>query len=155
MYRIERLEGRDPLFIFTTVYGVTYFVSFLKMEIGNEYFENLYAVDFGRIGDAKKPNDGLIEYTIKQVILDFFSMEPKCLIHYVCNSMDGRHRSRSRLFSNWFLYSQERSFHKLIVNYKDEEIHYTLEFIFHDNHYSISELEDHIIKQMNEFSELK
>lgn len=53
MYKIEEQEGDDPLFIFHTNTGLTYYVSFQKMELDSSYFHNLYSVDFGEIDSTK------------------------------------------------------------------------------------------------------
>ncbi|WP_417443587.1 DUF6169 family protein [Joostella sp.] len=125
------------------------------MNIENDYFNNLYSVDFGEANSIRKPKDELIGITIKQIILDFLHVKPKSLLHYVCESYDGKHYSRSRLFSNWFRLYREEGCSKFIVNYKNDEVNYSLEFIFRNGHYIISELEEQIINQMGEFSEAK
>lgn len=42
MYQYISEEGLYPLFYFTTKYGLEYFVSFRKMNFGNDFFEELY-----------------------------------------------------------------------------------------------------------------
>ena len=40
-------EGNDPLFTFLTKHGLEYYVSFKKMDLENDNFNSLYAIDFG------------------------------------------------------------------------------------------------------------
>ena len=155
MYKIEQQEGNDPLFIFNTSNGLTYYVSFQKMEIDSDYFQYLYSVDFGEVNGFKKPKDELIGVTIKYIISNFLNNKKFALLHYVCDSSDGRHYGRSRLFSTWFDVFKENNHSKFVINYKNDEIDYQLEFIFNNLEYKLDELETQVIKQMDRFSEFK
>ena len=93
-------EGNDPLFTFLTKHGLEYYVSFKKMDLENENFNRLYAIDFGELNNKKFIKDDLIENTIIEIIFDFFSSYPDSLLHYVCDSLDNKQLYRSNYLTN-------------------------------------------------------
>lgn len=68
MYQYVIKEDNDPLFTFTTKYGLNYYVAFKKMELENNYFQNLYSIDFWEVDTKKFIKDNTIETTIIEII---------------------------------------------------------------------------------------
>ncbi len=150
-------EGNDPLFTFLTKHGLEYYVSFKKMDLENENFNRLYAIDFGELNNKKFIKDDLIENTIIEIIFDFFTSYPDSLLHYVCDNIDNKQLFRSKLFDKWYSKSDNKEFSKLEINYEihEEEIHYKLEFIFKNEFHNIKIVKQHIKTQLDDFSNMK
>lgn len=140
-------EGNDPLFTFLTKHE--YYVSFKKMDLENENFNRLYAIDFGELNNKKFIKDDLIENTIIEIIFDFFTSYP--------DSLDNKQLFRSKLFDKWYSKSDNKEFSKLEINYEipEEEIHYKLEFIFKNEFHNIETVKQHIKTQLDDFSSMK
>ncbi len=147
MYQYVIKEDNDPLFTFTTKHGLNYYVAFKKMELENNYFQNLYSIDFWEVDTKKFIKDNTIETTIIEIIFEFFKVYPNVLLHYVCDSMDKKQNFRSRLFDNWYNKSINEGFSKLDINYEipHEAIAYKLEFIFKSEFYNINEVGENTI----------
>jgi hypothetical protein len=157
MYQFIKKEDIDPLFTFTTKYGLNYYVAFKKMALENPFFYNLYAIDFGEVDNKKFIKDNLIQTTIIKIIFEFFEQNSNALLHYVCDSLDNKHGFRSKLFDNWYNKSVNEGFSKLDINYEipNETITYKLEFIFKSEFYNINEVGENTITQLDEFSSYK
>ncbi|WP_396190856.1 DUF6169 family protein [Flavobacterium sp.] len=157
MYQYIKKEDNDPLFTFITKYGLNYYVAFKKMDFENDYFQNLYSIDFWEVDNTKFIRDSTIEVTIIEIIFEFFSMYPNVLLHYVCDSMDSKQSFRSKLFDSWYNKSINEGFSKLDINYEipNERVSYKLEFIFKSEFYSIEEVGKKTIAQLEEFSSFK
>jgi len=157
MYQYIKKEDNDPLFTFITKHGLNYYVAFKKMEFENNYFQNLYSIDFWEVDNKKFTKDNAIEATIIEIIFDFFKLYPNVLLHYVCDSMDNKQNFRSKLFDNWYNKSINEGFSKLDINYEipNETIKYKLEFIFKSEFYDIDEVGENTIVQLEAFSSYK
>ena len=73
MYDYRKEEGSDPLFIFETHLGLTYYVAFRKMGTGKFPLDNLYSLDFDEI-DKKKGK------MMKKFLQLFFTLLPLSLM---------------------------------------------------------------------------
>lgn len=157
MYQYIKKEDNDPLFTFITKHGLNYYVAFKKMEFENNYFQNLYSIDFWEVDNKKFTKDNAIEATIIEIIFDFFRVFPNVLLHYVCDSMDNKQNFRSKLFDNWYNKSINEGFSKLDINYEipNETIKYKLEFIFKSEFYDLNEVGEKTNLQLEEFSSYK
>lgn len=155
MYAFEQLEDENPLFLFTTDFDLTYLVSFRKEGFENQYFNNLYSVDFSEINTAKNAMDEGVQLTIIEIILNFISTNPQALLHYVCDSTDGRQVGRNKLFTKWFENGYNGVYSKLNLNYQNEEINYNLEFLYVSGSYDIKVLKSKVLAQMDDFSKDK
>lgn len=157
MYQYIKKEDNDPLFTFITKHGLNYYIAFKKMDFENDYFQNLYSIDFWEVDNKKFIKDDSIEVTIIEIIFAFFELQPNVLLHYVCDSMDSKQGFRSKLFDNWYNKSINEDFSKLDINYKipNEKINYKLEFIFKSEFYTIEEVGKNTIAQLEEFSNFK
>ncbi len=156
MYQYKIEEDENPLFSFYTKHNLSYFVSFKKMDFENDYFSNLYSLDFWEIENQKFIKDDSIENTIIEIIFEFFKKSPNSLLHYVCDSNDKRQNGRSKLFDNWYNKSNNDEFSKLNIEFKIEsEVNYNLEFIFKSEYYILEDLERNILLQLEEFSNYK
>ena len=105
MYEYFKKEGSDPLFIFETKGGLTYYVTFRKMGTESYPLDNLYSLDFFEIENKKGKNDTNISSTILNIITDFISDNNHIVLHYICESIDLKHTFRRRLFSRWFSFT--------------------------------------------------
>lgn len=157
MYQYILEEGRDPLFHFTTKYGLKYFVSFRKMSFDNAFFENLYSVDFGETNNQKFFNDPEIEITITTIINDYLISNPTLILHYVCDSVDLKQDFRKKLLDKWYLKTQRNEFCKVNFFYQIplENVNYHLGFIFKTDYYEVEEVIDKLNLQLEEFTSLK
>lgn len=157
MYSFTKKEDNDPLFTFITKHGLNYYVAFKKMDFENNYFQNLYSIDFWEVDTKKFIKDNSIQETIIDIIFKFFEIHPNVLLHYVCDSMDNKQGFRSILFDNWYNKSINEGFSKLDINYEvpNETINYKLEFIFKSEFYNINEVGEITINQLEEFSSFK
>ena len=157
MYHYIKKEDNNPLFTFITKHGLNYYVAFKKMEFENNYFQNLYSIDFWEVDNTKFIKDTTIEVTIIEIIFEFFSLYPNALLHYICDNMDSKQSFRSKLFDNWYNKSINDDFSKLDINYEipNESESYKLEFIFKSEFYAIEEVGKNTIAQLEEFSSFK
>ena len=157
MYQYISEEGLCPLFYFTTKYNLKYFVSFRKIDFENEYFRNLFFVDFYEADNQKFFNDPNIEITIINIINKYFDANPNIILNYVCDVVDYKQDFRKRLFDKWYLNSKTNMFSKINFQYKIPEdcISYHLGFIFNSKFYKEEELIENVISQLDEFTNLK
>lgn len=155
MYNYKQLEDEYPLFIFKTKSYLTYIVSLIPENFNNPYFNNLYALDFSEINNRSDSHDEFIKPTILKIINEFLISNPYALLHYVCDSVDGKQEYRKRLFKHWYSNHNTKNLSKLTINYPTQDINYSLEFIFHSDYYKLEELQEKVITQMNEFSNQK
>ncbi len=155
MYTYKQLEDENPLFLFNTKLYLTYIVSFIPEDFGNAYFNKLYSLDFTEINNRSDSYDKHIKPTILKIIENFLTKEPNALLHYVCDSLDGRQSCRKRLFKRWYLENEKKNIGKLTIDYPTKDTNYSLEFLFHTKYYKLEEVQAKVIQQMNEFSEEK
>lgn len=92
------LSGSD--FTFQTDLGVHYMVSFSKEDIVLGGCDT-YQLIIRKIEEVKSPHDPKIEATILAIVHEFFLSNMEVLL-YMCDTSDGRERSRHRLFLSWF-----------------------------------------------------
>lgn len=145
------MEDENPLFYFRTNSNYIFTISFTFENFGNSYFRDLYILDFSESEGNKSPKDHRISATIVKIIDDFFIKNPRTIIHYVCDSTDGSHKSRSRLFSMWHTDYGRNKIQKLIIEHSD----HSLEFLFDSSIYKLEEIQKQVLQQMNDFSEHK
>lgn len=144
MYDYRKEEGSDPLFIFETNYGLTYYVAFRKMGIEKYPLDNLYSLDFDEIDKKKVKNDEEISSTILNIITTFLDDNNHIIVHYICDSLDFRHTFRRRLFSRWFSMMNPPNWIKYDIDIEDSE-DYTLTFIYDSSLYGTELVEPEII----------
>jgi len=77
--------------------------------------------------------DERISLTIVHAIRLFFQANPTQIIVYVCDSSDGRQRSRMRLFTNWFGHGEENLTHITHEHSDADFTHYAGLLIQNDN----------------------
>jgi hypothetical protein len=144
MYDYRKEEGSDPLFIFETNHGLTYYVAFRKM--GTEKFplDNLYSLDFDEIDKKKGKNDEEVSSTLLHIITTFLDENNHIIVHYICDSLDSRHTFRRRLFSRWFSMMNPTHWIKYDIDIEDTE-EYTLTFLYDSSLYGTDLVEPEII----------
>ena len=81
MYDYRKEEGSDPLFIFETHLGLTYYVAFRKMGTGKFPLDNLYSLDFDEIDKKKGKNDEEISSTLLHIITTFLDENNHIIVH--------------------------------------------------------------------------
>lgn len=157
MYQYILKEGRDPLFYFSTKYGLRYFVTFRKMNFDNIFFENLYSVDFGETNNQKFFNDPEIEITITAIINDFLLKNPELILHYVCDSVDLKQDFRKKLFDKWYAKTERDEFSKINFQYPipEENMNYHLGFIFKTEFHELEDVLEKVNLKLEEFANLK
>ena len=112
-YHIYRITEFN--YSFTTEAGIEYECSFKSYE---EYFRNypaiaskVFALDLYLINSKQKPSPGTdkrIADTIITIVGDFLNSMVNAVV-YVCDTSDGRSRSRARKFKSWFKYYEHPS----------------------------------------------
>lgn len=157
MYQYIFEEGSSPLFYFTTKYGLKYFVSFRKMDLENDFFKNLFVVDFGESNNQKFLSDSKIERTIVNIISTYFDSNPNVLLNYVCDIIDLKQDFRKRLFDKWYRNFNNDDFSKINFKYEipEEDINYHLGFVFKGSIYKEKELVENVNLLLEEFTNLK
>ncbi|MBO9585136.1 MAG: hypothetical protein J7574_13325 [Flavobacterium sp.] len=157
MYQYISEEGLSPLFYFIKKYDLKYFVSFRKVDFENDYFENLFFIDFYESNNQKFYNDPHIETTIITIISDYFKRNPNVIISYVCDIVDYKQDFRKRLFDKWYKNFNDNKFSKINFQYEIENnsITYHLSLIFRSELYKEEELIENVNLQLEEFTNLK
>lgn len=92
------LSGEE--FTFKTDYGIHYSVSFSKEDIVLGDCAT-YQLIIRKIEDIKSQHDPKVEATILSIIKEFFRSNLEVML-YICDTSDGREKSRNRLFLSWF-----------------------------------------------------
>ncbi len=144
MYEYYQEEGVDhPLFLFKTIHGLTYYVSFKKMGVYNYPFNNLYSLDFDEIDKTKSIPDTKISITISHIIYKFIKDSTETILFYVCDSSDSRHQCRSRLFSIWKSNITNPNYVKLDIDLNQTEIN--MSFIYDITSYDQAYIEENVV----------
>lgn len=91
-------------------------------------------------GGIQRPN-ARVSLTIVHAIRLFFQANPTQIMVYVCDSSDGRQRSRMRLFTNWFGRGEENLMHITHENKDADFTHYAGLLIQNDNPWYAEALE--------------
>lgn len=90
----------DNNFMFKTDLGIHYMVSFNKEDI--MFGEcGTYQLIIRKIEETRSRHDPKVEVTILAIVNEFFRSNQEVML-YLCDTSDGRERSRNRLFLNWF-----------------------------------------------------
>ncbi|TBW27176.1 DUF6169 family protein [Gramella sp. KN1008] len=151
-YIIE--EGSDPLFLFETDGGLTYYVAFRKMGTESYPLDNLYSLDFNEIDNKKGRNDAKISSTILTIITDFLDENNHIVLHYICDSLDLKHPFRRRLFSRWFSLKNPPNWIKYDISLEGSE-DYTLTFLYDTTIYNSDLIEPEIILTIDSIQQEK
>ena len=62
-----------------------------------------YIFNFGfELMEGKLMPDKRISLTIRHIINNFFEKNPRSILTYTCESLDGKHHCRNRLFQKWY-----------------------------------------------------
>ncbi|UFH53298.1 DUF6169 family protein [Spirosoma sp. KNUC1025] len=101
--------GNDNSYAFTTSTGIAYLVRFKPTPyiISEEWvFHNdVYelVIDLVDNPTGKPPSlDLVIPATLAAIIRDFYTRTSLAITIYICDSSDGRQKSRERKFASWF-----------------------------------------------------
>ncbi len=136
MYKYKKLEGVDyPLFLFKTITGSEYRISFANYDVINNIQIHSIAVDCvnPKVKDLKTGE------TINAVISDYLSENPYTILTYVCDSQDNRARHRQRKFIGWYeIYAKESKFvlKAFEIPIPDYHMTYYTALIFNNETYS-------------------
>ena len=86
-------------YAFTTDQGTNYEIGFVEdFMLG---IDNVYQFFIEANGSAGKAKDPKIAETVFAVLEEFFQ-NGNLILDYICDTSDGRHEARSRLFSQWY-----------------------------------------------------
>jgi hypothetical protein len=122
----------DDFYTFTTDFGVLYRLDFKNnnslltihqglFEFIEFAFEPILSESVNEVKRSTKSkiSDEKIRNTIEHTLLRFFEESDKVL-YYVCDSSDGKHLARERLFKNWFTEIQPFPVNQLELSVSDE-----------------------------------
>lgn len=90
----------DNNFVFQTDSGIHYSISFNKEDIVLGGCAT-YQIIIRKIEEARSRHDPKVETTIWAIINEFFQSNLEVML-YLCDTSDGREKSRDRLFLSWF-----------------------------------------------------
>lgn len=96
-YKVEN-SGEDS-FVFVTENGVKYEISFVIDYTLN--IENSYQLCIDNVDSKTQPRDYKVRDTIVVIIKEFFKNNELSLL-YICDTSDGRQKTRNRIFRIWF-----------------------------------------------------
>ena len=100
----------DGVFRFITDHAVTYSARFLEMPLPADVQLAGLVFDFSFFPDsasAVSSDDGRIAATLFHLIRQFFEASREHILLFICESGDGKHFARQRLFSKWRLASDQ------------------------------------------------
>lgn len=117
-YAFERSESDQLSYFFRTVHQVEYKVVFKPASyvFGEDkpYASLLY--EFSLLVQFSGPDsyrrDDLIAPTVAFVFLDFYNRNNENICLYICDSSDGKHHVRARMFNIWFRQYNRGAFSK-------------------------------------------
>jgi Family of unknown function (DUF6169) len=118
-YEFSSTDESSTRYLFKTENGVLYEVLFKptpylfdNLPIVNEF---VYELIIGKLeGPAQKTaRDTAISVTIAAICANFFELQQKRVILFICDSSDGRQVIRARKFRDWFDRFNDSSFIKL------------------------------------------
>lgn len=118
MYKYKKIEGAGhPLFLFRTLTGSEYKVSFTNYDVLENIQIQMISVDC----ENSRVKDILTGETINDLIQNYLSENPNVILAYVCDSEDERAAHRQRKFLGWYqLYAKEsryslRAYHVPVI----------------------------------------
>ena len=134
MYEYFILEGMDyPLFYFKNTYGNKFNVSFKPHDFLQGF--NVFHIGVDCMNSKKPEKDTKVGATVYSIIIDFLSDNYECLIAFVCDSTDNRHKLRKRKFNCWYNAYNESQY--ILKNYdiyvEEHDITYFTSIIFDPN----------------------
>ena len=128
-------RGND--FEFFTAFGTSYVVSFIPVI---SYFENqpikdfIYSVDIIRT-DIGPYNcfDSAISITIAEILFYFFELDNRNVVFYICETKDGKFKSRMRKFDYLYKFFNTGDYNKISTQIDINKINVEANFIFKKN----------------------
>lgn len=93
----------------------------------------------GQIADPR------IKVTIVSIVQEFFQKNPNDVLFYTCDSTDGKHAFRKRLFDRWFIASHGTNVEKHDFDLPD----YPTSFLLRANHPHKDEVVNEIVGSYN------
>lgn len=131
------LDSLRNSYQFTTSGGATYEVLFtLSNEIlsgthldGADVFHVVVGKNIS--GDGKRDVD--VSNTVDGIVDHFFQIKNR-IFFYTCDSLDGRHSARFRMFDMWYSKSAlKEKLRKVDYQIQDHDLTYYASFVFHRN----------------------
>ena len=154
MYNYFEDEGYDsPYFYFYTKHNLTYYVSFIKMDVGDYPLNNVYSLDFGEINNNKGKNDTLISPIILEIIIKFIQKDESIVVHYLCENGDERQLYRKKLFTKWFSICDMNNWVK--YDYDFENVNYNVSFLYNSDIYNTELMESEILLTLDVYERAK
>lgn len=105
---IDRINAISPYKVFSNGEGsvvfitdhlVNYEISFVEDYTLN--IDNSYQLCISNMDNTQQPRDVKVRDTVIAIIKEFFQNNELCML-YICDTSDGRQKSRHRIFSYWF-----------------------------------------------------
>lgn len=96
-YRVSFIENLGVLG-FTTDFGVEITVDFIEDDLVTT--GESYQIILANANKKKSPNDEKVKDTVLAIAVQFLNEHQSALL-YLCETSDGKQRSRERLFKSW------------------------------------------------------
>ena len=99
-YLVGQTEENDSSFYFTTDFGLKYTISFMHENsfVQSGAFQFCINVE----GAGRSPGDIKLRQTVFAIIEEFFAVNGKEVMLYLCETGDEKEGLRNRLFIRWF-----------------------------------------------------
>lgn len=95
---VVRMNEQNGFLYFTSDYDVTFYVDFEEddlITVGESY-----QLILANVNNKKSPRDEKVKQTVFVIVSQFLEEHQSALL-YICETGDGKQRSRDRLFKSW------------------------------------------------------
>ena len=99
-YMVGQTEENDSSFYFTTDFGLKYTISFMLEH--SFVLSGGYQFCINVEGAGRSPGDVKLRQTVFAIIEEFFAVNGKEVMLYLCETGDEKEGIRNRLFIRWF-----------------------------------------------------
>ena len=114
-YRVGQTEYNSTSFYFDTDFGLKYTISFMFEQ--SFVSSGAYQFCINVEGDGRSPGDMKLRQTVFAIIEEFFDVNGKDVMLYLCETGDEKEGLRNRLFIRWFNTYEQRD--KYIIKTAD------------------------------------
>lgn len=139
---IEKINGKSPYHVEEVLGRILHFTSDSGVELAINFIDDdllttaeSYQLVISNVKNMQSPQDKKVRETILAIIEEFFDKNEAALL-YICETGDGKQRTRSRLFNYWFdayEYNSKFSFHTTCINDEEGTPNFAALILRHDN----------------------
>ena len=154
-YQLTATEG---VFRFVTDHAVGYSVRFLEMPLPADVQLAGLVFDFSFFpaGPPVGPDDARVAATLFYLIRRFFGTRREHVLPYICESNDGKHLARQRLFARWHLVNDHAGqFRQLPIELPNSEPAVVGGLLFRHDHPLCAEIDDFLRAELKLYAEAK